>query len=472
MKHLCIFALLSATLFGNVTFDEVAADSTLWDHIDTSKTVFDPSVRIGTAISHYQTGGSVIYPDSQWNTSAIPLESSVTPPQSLAELTRGGIDIWDNPDKVINTLHALHMNAFRLSAPEYLWPREDGSIDNKAYAKFRGILERLKEEGISVQLTCHHFSHPKTFESSGGFFSDENCDLFVTFCEHLYDAYGDLVDEWCTINEPTVYATGAYLRGVFPPCERNFEKLGQLLIQLIKTHNKTYVSLCKKAEDAGREIVIGFSHQQITFEAEHWWNPLTQVVSSVMTHIMSDAFLEFYRKGSFTIYVPGLLNMSYHDPEFAENNGYLTSIFLQCYARPLIGTFPIDTTHHRHEWMTNMPYRFDPAALYAAIKKVYAITGKPISVTEFGTATHNERLRSLYFERALYAIYAATQKGIPIRSIYAWTLVAGDKRAYHEWDQDPVLQDFGLTKYTEHGETFEIRDAARVIQRVIDRSHR
>jgi|GEM_PF-5827626 len=454
-------------------FAAVSENSALWDTVNLANARFSNETHFGIATSHYQYGGAEIYPDSQWNEPLYPAEPAVDPAQTLQELTRGGIDLLgsrEQVERVINTLQEMELNSFRLSVPESLWPDQNNTINEPEYARFREILEQFKDAGIRVVLTCHHFSHPKEMENSGSFFNETNCDRFVDFCSHLYDHFGDVVDEWCTINEPGVFTTSAYMRGVFPPCEVNFEKMGRLMIQMIKMHNRAYCALNEKAGAAGRDVVVGFSHQQITFKAEHWWNPITQAVASIMTHIMSNAYLEFYRSGTFHIQIPFLLNMKYEDPEFAANNGYLDVIQLQCYTRPLITTWPIDSGCYPHEIMTNMPYRMDPAALYEGMKHVYEVTNKEIDITEFGMATHDPRLKRLYMQRALYAMYEANREGVPLSGVHAWSFLGGDARYYHEWDQDPVLQDFGICEPTEKGDHYPLRPAAEALRDVVQRT--
>lgn len=117
-----------------------------------------------------------------------------------------------------------------------------------------------------------------------------------------------------------------------------------------------------------------------------------------------------------------------------------------------------------------MPFRMDPAALYDALKYVYSVTKKPVNVTEFGMATQNETMRELFMQRALYAMYEATREGVPLRGIHAWALFGGNVDVYHEWDQDPVHQDFGICTYTEEGEAHQLRPAAVALRGVIDRS--
>lgn len=453
-------------------FARIAEDTSLWDTVNVANTHFAEDMNFGVSTAHYQYGGGSIHPTSQWNVPLYPKDPAMNPPQTLAQITRGGVDIWSDPEKVIRTLQEMHLNSFRLSVPETLWPDQNNTIDEAAYTHFRAILQQLKDNNIRVVLTCHHFSHPQEVENSGSFFNEANCDRFVTFCDHLYDHFGDLVDEWCTINEPGVFATSAFMRGVFPPCEFNFEKMGKMMIQMIKMHNRVYCSLKEKARRANRDVLIGFSHQQITFQAEHWWNPLTQAVSAIMTHIMSNAYIEFYRSGTFQIQIPFLLHMKYEDPHFAENNGYLDLIQLQCYTRPLIGTWPIDSVCYPHEVMTNMPFRMDPAAVYDALKYVHSVTGKSVDVTEFGMATHNPMLKKLYMQRALYAMYEATREGVPLVGIHAWALLGGNPEVYHEWDQDPVRQDFGICEYSSDGAFHPPREAGDALRDVVDRTRR
>ncbi|MCH9614339.1 MAG: 6-phospho-beta-galactosidase [Chlamydiia bacterium] len=439
-------------------FSKVVNNHALWSDIDVKQTQFPKEMKFGIASSHYQFGGASVHPESHWNNPELfPCDQATETPRSLAELTQGGRDLWENPERVINTLRKIGVNSFRVSLPEELWDSEE------AVLKYREHLCLLREAGIKPLVTLHHFSHPKDFDFL------ENPDRFLDFADRMHAAFSDLVTEWCTINEPAVFAVSAYFRGVFPPCKVNFKKMAKIMLAMIKCHNEIYKRF--KARDP--QCTVGFSHDEIHFRPYHWWNPAEQVLCYFLTHVFSEAYLGFYKSGKFWVKLPFLLNYAFEDPDFAKNNGYLDVIQLQCYTRPLLTVFPVpDSVGYPGEAMTHMRFREDPAALHTAMHRVYAATKKPVSITEFGCTTHDEEQRKRFIERALYAISKAHEDGIPLHSIHGWSFYGdrGEHGAYHEWNEDPERQDFGLCSYTSKGDHYPLRPAAECFRDAIFRS--
>ena len=107
------------------------------------------------------------------------------------------------------------------------WARiepSEGRRDEAAVEHYREVLEAAVSAGVAPWLCLHHFSLPGWFTELGeGAFRDDRARSYhwarhVAFCaEH----FGDLVAGWQPINEPSVYASGAYLTGEMPPGVRD-----------------------------------------------------------------------------------------------------------------------------------------------------------------------------------------------------------------------------------------------------------
>ena len=105
------------------------------------------------------------------------------------------------------------------------WSRvepRDGVFDEKAIAHYREEIQALKEAGIPVLLTLHHFNNPLWLEERGGFAQRDNITCYLRFVRKMVESVGDLVSEYITINEPNVYAYNGYLEGAWPPGRKSF----------------------------------------------------------------------------------------------------------------------------------------------------------------------------------------------------------------------------------------------------------
>ena len=85
-------------------------------------------------------------------------------------------------------------------------------VDEAAIAHYREEMSYLKEKGIKLLLTIHHFTNPMWFGGERGFLK-RDLKYFLDFTELVVRSFGDLVAEYITINEPNVYATNSFTYG-------------------------------------------------------------------------------------------------------------------------------------------------------------------------------------------------------------------------------------------------------------------
>ncbi len=156
-------------------------------------------------------------------------------------------------------LRAMHLDAYRFSIE---WARiepERDVIDMDAVAHYRALLEALRDAGIRPMVTIHHFSNPlwaddpridpsTCVESAAQLcgFGHSGPALVEELREHaafLAEQFGDLVDEWGSINEPVNYIFAAYGAGQFPP-GRTWALTNQaLFLQVVETFVDAHVAM-------------------------------------------------------------------------------------------------------------------------------------------------------------------------------------------------------------------------------------
>lgn len=122
-------------------------------------------------------------------------------------------DHWNRYVEDIALLKSLNIKYYRMSIE---WARIEirpGVFDEDAINHYRDEMIRMKNEGIEILLTLYHFSHPQWFELMGSFEKKENIPIFLRFVSKVVNAFGDLVSEFCTLNEPNVYAVNGFFFG-------------------------------------------------------------------------------------------------------------------------------------------------------------------------------------------------------------------------------------------------------------------
>ncbi|MFN3431544.1 MAG: family 1 glycosylhydrolase, partial [Candidatus Sericytochromatia bacterium] len=134
---------------------------------------------------------------------------------------------------------AMRTNGYRFSLEwSRLEPRR-GEWNRAAEARYRRMLESLRAKGIRPMVTLHHFSNPTWVAAQGGWENPATITAFEGFVRRVGAAYGHLVDDWITFNEPTIYASEGYFRGVFPPGRANdLVALPRVLGHLARAHGQ------------------------------------------------------------------------------------------------------------------------------------------------------------------------------------------------------------------------------------------
>jgi beta-glucosidase len=111
----------------------------------------------------------------------------------------------------LDLLQELNLNAYRFSIA---WPRMG---DRRGVAHYDRLIDGLLERGIEPVVTLYHWDLPQRLEDQGGWRNRDTVDRFVEFATTCYEAYGDRVKWWLTINEPWIVGLLGYLHGLHAP---------------------------------------------------------------------------------------------------------------------------------------------------------------------------------------------------------------------------------------------------------------
>jgi beta-glucosidase len=118
----------------------------------------------------------------------------------------------------LDLLKELGTNAYRFSVS---WPRVlpegRGGINQKGLDYYRRLVDGLRERGIEPFVTLYHWDLPQALHEAGGWLNRQAAEWFADYAQVVYEALGDRVRYWTTINEPNVCARLGYLSGAHAP---------------------------------------------------------------------------------------------------------------------------------------------------------------------------------------------------------------------------------------------------------------
>ncbi|MBJ7957103.1 glycoside hydrolase family 1 protein [Bacillus mycoides] len=96
----------------------------------------------------------------------------------------------------------LGLKVYRFSiAWTRILPNGTGEVNEKGITFYSNLIDELLKHDIVPLVTMYHFDLPYELEKKGGWSNRATIDAFVTYCEILFERFGDRVKNWLTINE-------------------------------------------------------------------------------------------------------------------------------------------------------------------------------------------------------------------------------------------------------------------------------
>jgi beta-glucosidase/6-phospho-beta-glucosidase/beta-galactosidase len=380
----------------------------------------------------------------------------------VGDATRGYTKFMDDLVLVQN----LGVDSYRFSIE---WARIEpvkDQIDEAAIAHYRAELMALHAMGIRPLVTIHHFSNPvwvadpRATACSGGPTDTNLCGLgspggpqiIQQMAEHaalLAQRFGDIVDEWGTLNEPVNYLLGAYGVGYFPPGIVNLTNLPQLanvFRDYIAAHAAMYHAIKMNdtvdADGDGIAASVGLSVSVADWEPARSNKPSTDpddlAARDRLLYFFHYMFVDSIINGTFDADMDG--HPDEQHPEWANTLDWLG---LQYYLRggvsadrPFLGP-PIN--------LTPCFGGIDVGACLPAPDPTYCVPrmgyegwtdgihdilhqfadrypGLPLVVTEAGISTDTGRRRAENVVRVLESVARARDEGVDVRGYYHWSL--------------------------------------------------
>ncbi|MBE3559733.1 MAG: glycoside hydrolase family 1 protein [Ktedonobacteraceae bacterium] len=341
---------------------------------------------------------------------------------------------WQEAEKDFARAEQMENNALRLSVE---WSRVEpveGKWDDAALDRYRAMLSDLHRRHIKPAVTLHHFTEPLWFVDRGGFARTSNIRFFTRYVAYVVKALQDLCDFWITINEPNVYATEGYLRGVFPPGEQNLLRSMQVLRNLVQAHTAAFYTIRRIQPEAQ----IGYCLHYRLFDPASKLSPLDHAAAGLQDRFFNQAPLQGFETGHFPFPLNTLL------APVAGASGARDYHGINYYTREMVHFDPdLPAEGFGRRFVRPGAIRNDPGVdgsfgeiyaegLYRVLKFVYYHTrgNKPLYITENGfcDAADDRRPRAILEHLAM--LHRAIREGIPVRGYFYWTLVDN-----FEWNQ-------------------------------------
>ncbi len=360
----------------------------------------------------------------------------------------------------------LGLDSYRFSIE---WARIEPArdqIDEAALAHYRAQLEAMRAMGIRPLVTLHHFSNPvwvadprdtpcegpPTDANLCGLGSPGGAQIVEEMAEHaalLAQRFGDLVDEWGTLNEPINYLLAAYGIGSFPPGKVSINDVAGEFVPVVRDYVAAHAAMYKAirasdtadADGDGAAAVIGLSMSVADWRASRAHKPSTNpddvAARDRLVYVFHHVFVDSVLGGTFDPDLDGVADEQH--PEWA---GTLDWLGVQYYFRagvsaeraliplvevtPCFGGFDLGACLPAEDLsfcVPRMGYEAWADGLGDILLAFAArYPGLPLVVSEAGIATDVGRRRAENVVRTLEAIDRARRGGADVRGYYHWSL--------------------------------------------------
>jgi beta-glucosidase len=114
----------------------------------------------------------------------------------------------------LDLIASLGVNAYRFSLA---WPRLFAPGERRGWDHYDRLLDGLLVRGVEPVVTLYHWDLPEALQQTGGWLERDTAERFAEHAARCFDAYGDRVSWWLTINEPWIVGLLGYLLGLHAP---------------------------------------------------------------------------------------------------------------------------------------------------------------------------------------------------------------------------------------------------------------
>lgn len=344
----------------------------------------------------------------------------------------------------IELMKKMGLETYRFSLE---WSRiepSEGEFSQEAMEHYIDEIKHLLAAGIKPLITLHHFSNPLWFEDKGAFLYKKNNHYFDEYVRFVGENLKDLAHEYCTINEPNVYAVNCYLFGEWVNEIKSLSKCCKVLKNLALCHINAYKILHQIDPLAN----VGFANHQQYFVPQRKHNLIDKIATHIYNQGFNDSITKAMGWGKFTWPIGCGL--------FSKKKGvFLDYIGLNYYtSNEVRGAKLIANPLHPKN---DLGWAICPEGIAVLSKRLHDLFNKDVYITENGTCDHKDSFRSQYIYDHLAMI-----KDLPfVKRYYYWTFFDN-----FEWKEGEAIC-FGLIQYDYETEAKTPRKSCRFYEDII-----
>ena len=342
----------------------------------------------------------------------------------------------------VDLMAELGVTAYRFSIA---WPRIQptghGRPNREGVAFYDNLIDALLERGIQPMPTLYHWDLPQALEDEGGWLERQTVEAFRAYAAVCFDAFGDRVRTWFTINEPWVAATLGYRIGLHAPGMRDLRLATRASHHLLLAHGAAVGAFRASSMQGRIGIVASLSPTYAASDGEE--DRVAAVGSDGYTNrwFLDPVLTGAYPEDMLELFGRLAGPLDYIRPGDAAVIGTRSDFLgVNYYTRRVVGA---GTTDGGLPWSvrpaaadvakTDTGWEITPDALTQLHERIARdYPALPILITENGCVyldapDPNGRIpdtgRIAYLRDHLVAIHRAIEAGVPVEGYFYWSLL-------------------------------------------------
>jgi beta-glucosidase len=350
----------------------------------------------------------------------------------------------------IQIMKQLGVTTYRFSmAWPRMFPKGDTVREERGFDFYNRLINELLANGIKPLPTLYHWDLPQALQDKGGWANRETVEAFAHYAAAAVEAFGDRVTEWLTLNEPWCVTWLGYMNGVHAPGVKNLDHALAAAHHTALAHAEATRAMRAVRSDLRIGLALNMTTYRIEDESDKDLAELGDLMDAQLNRWWIDAFLKgAYPENLMKIHEARLANII-QDGDLARLKVETDILGVNYYSdsfiglprpedKPLIeeGLFPFP---HRMNGTapgpyTDMGWPVTPVGLEDLLLRIARDWPEiqDIAITENGVAYDyepdasgevNDTRRIEYLLTHLEAAGRAIEKGAPLKSYYAWSLM-------------------------------------------------
>jgi beta-glucosidase len=380
----------------------------------------------------------------------------------------------------LDLIAELGASAYRFSIA---WPRMH---DPRGVAHYDRLIDGLLERGIEPLVTLYHWDLPQTLEEKGGWLTRETVERFAEYAATCFDAYGDRVRRWITINEPWIVGLLGYRLGLHAPGHQDVRDEVTAFHHLLLAHGRATQELRASKHDSRAGITNSLmphypcSDDPADIAAARGSDGYVNrfFLDSVFKGFYPEDTLELFERitGPLDFIREGDLDVIATPSDFLGVNYYSRRVMRAVpggvpYPWEVVSLNSVPTTDGGTAGvpMTEAGTEITPESFTDLLVRLHRDYGVPILIAENGAVFGDEpgldgrvrdERRVRYIESHLAAVHSAIEQGARVEGYCYWSLLDN-----FEWALG-YAQRFGIVHVDYETLARTVKDSGRYYARV------